>query len=100
MQYFCTPTPYFCSQKQIINSKQKTKMNTIAILELIVGILFLSETLSRITGGETPRDTYYNLCRPFLLKMPMRFSIFITFMETVAGTLLAFHGILMLKGIV
>ena len=75
-------------------------MNTIAILELIVGILFLSETLSRITGGETPRDIYYNLCRPFFLKMPMHFSIFITFMETVAGTLLAFHGILMLKGIV
>ena len=75
-------------------------MNTIAILELIVGILFLSETLSRITGGNTPRDTYYNLCRPFFLKMPMHFSIFITFMETVAGTLLAFHGLLMLKGIV
>jgi hypothetical protein len=75
-------------------------MNTIAILELIVGILFLSETLSRITGGKTPRDTYYNLCRPFFLKMPMHFSIFITFMETVAGTLLVFHSLLMLKGIV
>ena len=75
-------------------------MNTIAILELIVGILFLSETLSRITGGNTPRDLYYNLCRPFYLKMPMNISISITFMETVAGTLLAFHGLLMLKGIV
>ena len=75
-------------------------MNTIAILELIVGIIFLSETLSRITGGETPRDIYCNVCRPFFVKMPMHFSIFITFMETVAGTLLAFHGLLMLKGIV
>lgn len=71
-------------------------MNTMAILQLIVGILFLSETLSRITGGETPRDLYYNLCRPFLLKMPMNISISITFMETVAGTLLVFHGLLML----
>ena len=74
--------------------KQKTKMNTIAILELIVGILFLSEVLSRISGGNTPRDIYYNLCRPFFLKMPMHFSIFITFIETVAGTLLAYNGIL------
>lgn len=71
-------------------------MNTMAILELIVGIIFLSETLSRITGGETPRDIYCNVCRPFFLKMPMHFSIFITFMETVAGTLLVFHGLLTL----
>ena len=67
-----------------------------AILELIVGILFLSEVLSRISGGNTPRDLYYNLCRPFFLKMPMNISISITFMKTVAGTLLAFHGLLML----
>ena len=71
-------------------------MNTIAILELIVSILFLSEVLSRISGGNTPRDLYYNLCRPFFVKMPMHFSIFITFMETVAGTLLVFHGLLTL----
>ena len=39
-------------------------MNTIAILELIVGILFLSETLSRITGGETPRGNAVSVSRP------------------------------------
>ena len=71
-------------------------MNTMAILQLIVGILFLSETLSRITGGENPRDIYCNVCRPFLLKMPMNISISITFMETVAGTLLVFHSLLTL----
>lgn len=71
-------------------------MNTMAILQLIVGILFLSETLSRITGGETPRDIYCNVCRPFFVKMPMLFSIFIIFMETIAGTLLVFHGLLTL----
>jgi len=75
-------------------------MNTIAILQLVAALIFLSEVLSRITGGNAPRDLYYNLCRPFFVKMPMHFSIFITFMETVAGTLLAFHGLLMLKGIV
>ena len=29
-----------------------------AILQLTAGILFLSETLSRITGGETPLATF------------------------------------------
>ena len=71
-------------------------MNTMAILQLTAGILFLSEVLSRITGGKTPRDIYCNVCHPFFLKMPMHFSIFITFMETVAGTLLVFHGLLTL----
>lgn len=55
---------------------------TMIILKLGVGFMLLSEALSRICGGNTPREVYYNLCRPFFfLRMPMHFSIFITFMK-------------------
>lgn len=40
-------------------------MNTIAILQLVAALIFLSEVLSRISGGNTPRDIYCNVCRPF-----------------------------------
>jgi len=69
---------------------------TMAIYKLVAGVILLSEMLSRICGGNTPREVYYNLCRPFFLRMPMHTSIFITVMQTVAGTLLAFDGLLML----
>lgn len=65
------------------------------ILQLIVGLLLLSEVCTRIFR-ETPFTAYYYLCRPFFVPMPMTLAMAVTFIETIAGTLLAYHGIIML----
>ena len=70
-------------------------MNSMAIIQLTVGIIFISEVSARIFR-ETPLTVYYHLCRPFFLRMPMQLAIFITFMETVIGVVLAFNSLLMM----
>ena len=65
------------------------------ILQLIAGLLLLSEVCARIFQ-ETPFTAYYYLCRPFFVPMPMTIAMAITLIETITGTLLIYHGILTL----
>ena len=66
---------------------------TTAIIQTVIGLLFLAEVCERIFGWTSPTDLAYKICRPFWIPFPMITGVIITFMGTVTGAVLTYHGI-------
>lgn len=66
---------------------------TIAIVQLIIGLLLLPEVCGRIFGWTYPTDFTYRICRPFWIPFPMYIGVIISFVETVFGAVLTYRGI-------
>ena len=67
---------------------------TIAIIQLVIGLLLLAEVCGRIFGWTYPTDFTYRICRPFWIPFPMIIGVIITFSETVFGSVLTYRGII------
>jgi tryptophan-rich sensory protein len=66
---------------------------TIAIVQLVIGLLLLAEVCGRIFGWTYPTDFTYRICRPFWIPFPMYIGVIISFAETVFGAVLTYRGI-------
>lgn len=66
---------------------------TIAIVQLVIGLLLLAEVCGRIFGWTYPTDFTYRICRPFWIPFPMYIGVIISFVETVFGAVLTYRGI-------
>lgn len=66
---------------------------TIAIVQLVIGLLLLAEVCGRIFGWTYPTDFTYRICRPFGIPFSMMIGVIITFAETVTGAVFAYRGI-------
>ena len=64
-----------------------------AIIQTVIGLFLLAEVCGRIFGWDNPTDLTYMICRPFWIPFPMMTGVFITFAETVTGSLLIYLGI-------
>lgn len=67
---------------------------TIAIVQLVIGLLLLAEVCRRIFGWTYPTDFTYRICRPFCIPFSMMIGVIITFAETVLGAVLTYRGII------
>ena len=66
---------------------------TIAIVQLVIGLLLLAEVCGRIFGWTYPTDFTYKICRPFWIPFPMYIGVIFSFVETVFGAVLTYRGI-------
>lgn len=67
---------------------------TLAIIQLVIGLLLLAEVCGRIFGWTYPTDFTYRICRPFWIPFPMIVGVAITFVEIIVGTILAYRGLI------
>ena len=65
---------------------------TLAIIQLVIGLLLLAEVCGRIFGWTYPTDFNYRICRPFWIPFSMMIGVAITFVEIIVGAILAYRG--------
>jgi hypothetical protein len=72
---------------------------TCAIIQLVIGFIFLFDVCRRIFGWTYPSDFTYKICRPlwgildcFSLKISMKTGVIITFWETILGAVFTYRG--------
>ena len=66
---------------------------TMVIIQTVIGLFLLAEVCTRIFEETSLTDLAYSICRPFWIPLPLMTGVFITFMETVIGSLLIYLGI-------
>ena len=66
---------------------------TMVIIQTVIGLFLLAEVCARIFEEASLTDLAYSICHPFWIPLPLMTGVFITFAETVTGTLLIYRGI-------